>query len=59
MESINSLAVSCAVQTESDLTDPHNKKSVYEKVDNPMRYKLIQMVSFYKIKRGNIQFTSL
>lgn len=48
MEPTSLLTLSRSTQTEGDLADSHNKKSVYEKVDNPIRYKLIQMVSLYK-----------
>lgn len=42
-------AISCAVQTENDLSD---RRAVYDKVDNFTRYKLIQIVSIYTALGG-------
>lgn len=50
-------SVSYAVQTETNALYGHERKCVYEKVDNNTRYKLIEMVSVCTRERQN--FTSI
>lgn len=39
--------VSQAIQTEDTVTKSNGKKTVYEKIDNSIRYRLIEMVFNY------------
>lgn len=59
MASFATATLSRSVQTDSDTAEFHNKKSVYEKVDDSIRYRLIQMVSFHTLLRGNFHSASL